>query len=229
MVLVRGEAPLEPLVFAKQYLLLLPPALVFVSAVAIVFECTPLLRTKFGDVLYFILWVSMMGSVAVAMEKGVGADVAQYFDVSGFGMMLQQMKALYHSNSMSIGASGFDATKSVIVFNGLEGSGRWFLPRVVSTLWPMSLLFIARIFFHRFDPSRVRAMPNEKSRRSWIGRLNMLSKPLARLFVRLGQLVVALPGIPALVRAMLTDALTTIAAFPLAVVAMIGIAIAVAM
>src|SRR5215218_6586563 len=63
MVIVRGEAPLEPLLFAKQYLLLAPPAITFVSAIAIAFECTPLLRTKFGDVFYFFLWVALLGAV----------------------------------------------------------------------------------------------------------------------------------------------------------------------
>src|SRR5205085_8022369 len=64
MVLVRGEAPLEPLVFMGQYLLLVPPAIVFVAALAIFFECTPFLRTKFGDVAYFFIWVSSLGAVA---------------------------------------------------------------------------------------------------------------------------------------------------------------------
>jgi hypothetical protein len=223
MVLVRGEAPLEPLVFAKQYLLLLPPALVFVSAIAILFECTPVLRTKFGDVLYFFLWVGLMGSVAVSMEKGVGAHLAAYFDISGFGMMLQQIKALYHSNSMSIGASDFDPKNGIAVFGGLQGGGEWLLPRIVSTLWPMALLLVARVFFHRFDPARVRAVPNEKARRSWVGRLNMMAKPFARVFVRAGQAALALPGLPLIFRSMITDALATIAAFPLTVVAMVVI------
>jgi len=225
MVLVRGEAPLEPLVFAKQYLLLLPPALVFVSATSIVFECTPLLRTKFGDILYFFLYISLMTAVGVLSEKGVGGGLPAYFDISGFGLMLQQLKALYHTNSLSIGASSFDASKGLIEFHGLRGSGPWLLPRIVSTLWPMSLLLIGRLFFHRFDPARVRALPNEKARRSWIGRLNMLSKPLARLFVRAGQLVASVPGTPALVRSMMTDALATIGAFPLAAVAVIVVGI----
>ena len=90
----------------------------------------------------------------------------------------------------------------------------------------MSLLLVARVFFHRFDPARVRAVPNEKARRSWIGRLNMLTKPLARLFVKLGSLVSEMPGIPTLIRAMMTDALATIAAFPLLLLAMIGVGIA---
>ena len=45
MVVVRGEAPLEPLVFAWQYFVLLPPTITNVSAIAIAFEATPLLRS----------------------------------------------------------------------------------------------------------------------------------------------------------------------------------------
>jgi len=225
MVLVRGEAPLEPLVFAGQYLLLLPPSIVFVSAVAILFECTPLLRSKFGDVLYFFLWIGTMGIVVSMLENGMGASWAMYFDVSGMGLLMVQMKTIYHTTSLAIGASSFDATKPLIHFPGVVATWQWVLPRIVATIWPLSLLAVARLFFHRFDPARVRATPNEKSRRSWIGRLNFVSKPVARLFVRLGRIVAELPGIPALVRAMITDALATIAAFPLAAVAIVVFAL----
>jgi hypothetical protein len=225
MVLVRGEAPLEPLVFARQYLLLLPPAIVAVSALAILFECTPLLRSKFGDVVYFFLWMGLMGTVATMTEKNIGGGWPAYFDVSGLGFMLQQLKTHYHTNSLSIGASEFDPTKAPLIFPGLQWGWQWVMPRIVSTLWPMSLLAVARLFFHRFDPARVRSMPNEKARTSWLGRFNALSKPIARLFVRLGNAVAALPGVPLLVRTAMTDALATIAQFPLATIAMIGFAL----
>lgn len=225
MVLVRGEAPLEPLVFATQHLLLLPPAIVSVSALAILFECTPLLRTKFGDVFYFFLWVSLMGVVA-SQTEGKAGGWAAYFDVSGMGFTMQQLKTLYHTNELSIGASTFDAKKAPVVFDGLQWGWQWLLPRIVSTLWPLSLLAIARIFFHRFDPARIRVTANDKSRTSWLGRLNFVSKPLARFFVRLGQSVVSLPGVPLLIRTAMTDALATIAAFPLIVIAIAGFAIA---
>jgi len=65
-----------------------------------------------------------------------------------------------------------------------------------------------------------------KSHRSWIGRLNFVAKPLARLLVRIGEPIVALSGNSSLIRSAMTDALTTIAAFPLAAVAIVGIAIA---
>lgn len=226
MVLVRGEAPLEPLVFARQYLLLLPPAIVAVSALAILFECTPLLRSKFGDVVYFFLWGGLMGMVAILSEKGNVDGWPAYFDVSGLGFVMQQLTTQYQTNSLSIGASPFDATKAPLIFPGLQWGWQWVMPRLVSTLWPISLLLIARVFFHRFDPSRVRSMPNEKARASWIGRLNFLSKPIARLFVRIGSAVVSLPGVPLLVRAAMTDALATIAQFPLASIAMIAFSLA---
>ena len=38
MLALRAEAPLEPLVFVRQYLLLTPAALTFVSAIAVLFE-----------------------------------------------------------------------------------------------------------------------------------------------------------------------------------------------
>jgi hypothetical protein len=225
MVLVRGEAPLEPLVFIKQYLLLVPPSIVFVSAIAIVFECTPLLRTKFGDVLYFFLWLGMMGAAIGFVEKGLGKGWAPYFDVSGLGFLLYQMKTHYNTNSLSIGAATFDATKAALVFPGLRADAYSLFTRIVTTIWPVALLGIARIFFHRFDPARIRAT-GERARRSWIGRFNAMAKPPARLFVRLASLFIPMRGRPSLVRSAATDALTTIAAFPLLIVAAIAFGIA---
>ncbi|HEV7765425.1 MAG TPA: hypothetical protein VGQ76_10515 [Thermoanaerobaculia bacterium] len=225
MVLVRGEAPLEPLVFARQYLLLLPPTIFAVSAFAIVFECTPVLRSKFGDVLYFFLWLGLMGVVASQTEKGTVGWPA-YFDISGLAFMTEQLKTTYQTDTLSIGATDFDAKKAPLIFNGLQFGAQWMLPRVVSTLWPMVLLILARVFFHRFDPARVRSMPNEKSRTSWLGRFNLITKPVARLFVLIGNAITSLPGLPLIVRTAMTDAATTIAAFPLVSVAIAGFAIA---
>lgn len=217
MVVVRGEAPLEPWIFAKQYLMLAPPAIAFVSAIAILFESTPLLRSKLGDVLYFFLWIGLLGSVASMLEQGVGTSWAPFFDFSGFGVLLAQMRTYYGTNSLSIGSTTFDAAKGVFDFQGLHVTWYWVATRLTATLAPLALIGVARVFFHRFDPARVRAVPNEKTRRSWIGRLNLLSKPVARLLVRV---LSPFAGRPAV-----TDALATIAAFPLVAVAMIFFAI----
>jgi hypothetical protein len=81
------------------------------------------------------------------------------------------------------------------------------------------------MFFHRFDPARLRSAAS-KARRGWIGRLNAMAKPLARPLVWLGQSVASVSSKPSLIRSAITDALTTVAAFPLAAVGVIGIAIA---
>lgn len=226
MVLVRGEAPLEPLIFVKQYLLLLPPAIFFVSACSILFECTPLLRTKFGDVLYFFLWVGTLGMVASMMEKGIGPSWIVYFDYSGMGLVFQQMKLYYGTESLSIGASPWDHAKGTIDFGGLHAGMQWVGQRAIASLWPVLLLVPARLFFHRFDPARVRAAANEKARRSWLGRLNLIAKPFARIFTAAGQRAGALAAGAPFLRASITDAVTTVAAFPLVAIGAIGLAIA---
>lgn len=220
MQIVRGEAPLEPFVFIKQYLLLVPPSIVMVSALAITFECTPLLRGKFGDVLYFFIWVGSQGVVTYQLETGKGMW-AQYFDTSGLGMVLIQLKTYYHSTSMSIGQSNFDAKLAPIVFDGLRATPAVVAARIAATLWPLALLLIARLFFHRFDPARVRAAA-AAARRSWLGRFNAMAKPFARVLTSM----LSFGGSGSLIGAARADAVTTIAAMPLSIVAIVGLAIA---
>jgi hypothetical protein len=84
----------------------------------------------------------------------------------------------------------------------------------VSTITPIPLLLVARAFFHRFDPARIRAA-GAKGTRGWMRSVNALAKPLAR----------PLAAIP--VRgAALTDAMMTFAITPFAGIALIGISIA---
>jgi hypothetical protein len=224
MVLVRGEAPLEPWVFASQYLLLAPPAIVFVSAIALVFECTPLLRTKFGDVMYFFVWLGLLGSMAALMQN-TAITWPLYFDISGLGIIQQQLKLYHGTNSLTIGSTTFDAAKGTADFAGLRLSAYWISTRLAAVSWPVVLLVFARVFFHRFDPARLRAT-GERAKTSWIGRFNAMAKPFARLFVHVASKLVPVTGRPSLLRSAATDALTTIAAFPLTIVAMIGFAIA---
>lgn len=228
MVPLRGEAALEPFVFAKQYLLLLPPAIAFVSAIAILFEATPVLRTKFGDVLYFFVWLGSLGVVASMMDGGKGPQWALLFDTSGMGFIMQQIQSTHQTNALSIGATTFDKAAGVAVFEGLSFAPRWIAFRVGATLWPLVLLVAARLFFHRFDPARVRAVGNERARRSWLGRLNLLAKPLARVVVRLGNAIAVATSRLPIVPAVVTDASGTFAAFPLAAAGALAFAIAAA-
>jgi hypothetical protein len=225
MVLVRGEAPLQPAVFLWQYAVILTPAIVFVSAVAILFECTPLLRTRGGDVFYFFLWLSLMGAVASTIENSTSASWLAYFDISGIGLVLQEMRQRYDTESLSIGASTFDPSKTVVVFEGIRFTGTQLALRLAASAWPLVLLIPARFFFHRFDPARLKAI-RRRGERSWLATFNRAAAPLARPFRSIGSVVAAVPRLPAVVRASVIDAFATFSAFPLAVAAMIGFSVA---
>ncbi|MBV8519521.1 MAG: hypothetical protein JO197_19175 [Acidobacteria bacterium] len=221
MLIVRGEAPLQPLVFITQYLLLVPPVIVFVSALAILFECTPGLRGKFGDVVYFFLWAGSAGAAASLIDRPNPPVWPRYIDFTGLGFSMHQLGDTLHTQSVSIGASSFDASKPTIVFPGLHFEWAWAGPRIVSTLAPILLLVVARLFFHRFDPARLRAAA-AATKRTWIGRFNAMAKPLARFVLAL----IPRGGSGSLLDAARADAVTTVAAFPLAIVGVFGLAIA---
>ena len=212
MLLVRAEAPLQPLIFMKQYAILAPSTIVLVSVVAILFESIPFLSGRLGDVLYFILYAVSLAFVVNMMMHGGG--LARYFDFSGFGYLFEQMRRSYHTDSLSIGMTSFDATKPVITINGFDlARGAW-ATRLISTISPLPLLVLARVFFHRFDPAHLRAA-GTKSKRGWMGQFNALAKPFVRPFA-------ALP-----VRgAVLKDAMMTFAATPFTGIALVGITIA---
>jgi hypothetical protein len=213
MLVVRGEAPLEPWTFFQQYLYTIPPSIVFVSALAILFESIPWLSGKFGDVVYFFVWVASLGVVASMIEKGADPGIVGYFDFSGFGYLMDQMHNAFHTNALSIGSSSFDASKPVIVFPGLTMPAVWAVRRIAAMFLPLPLLAIALLFFHRFDPVRVRKSA-EKGRRNWLGRINLLFKPLARVLFSLGARAASRPT---LVRSALAETMIAVASNPISV------------
>ena len=221
MLAVRGEARLEPFVFIEQYLLLTPPAIVFVSAVAVLFESIPWLAGKFGDVVYFFFWSTVLGLV-VANETTHGAiNWARCFDFTGFGFMIDQMQRTLHTESVSIGASSFDPAKPTIVFNGLTLTREWIVPRTISLLAPLLLLPLAGLCFHRFDPVRTKRISG-KGRRNWLGKIQNLFKPFSRRAVSL----LMFPGRSgSFLGAIWTDAALTLTLYPLVFVAFVAITI----
>ncbi|HEX9459324.1 MAG TPA: hypothetical protein VGA84_09280 [Thermoanaerobaculia bacterium] len=213
MLLVRGEAPLEPLIFIKQYAIITPSTIVLVSVAAIVFESIPFLSGRFGDVAYFILYCVSLAFVVNLMMHG-GSGLACYFDFSGFGYLMEQVHRNFHTDSMSIGMTPFDASKRILVIDGFNlGGGAW-ATRLASTVSPLPLLLLAQLFFHRFDPARLRAS-GARGKRGWMRNFNALAKPFVRPLA-------ALP----LRGAALNDARMTFASTPFAFFALLGITIA---
>jgi hypothetical protein len=213
MLVVRGEAPLRPLIFMKQYAIMVPSTIVFISVAAIVFESIPFLSGRFGDVAYFFVYSASLGIIVSMMVRG-GGGMARYFDFSGFGYLMEQAQRNFHTTSLSIGSSPFNPAKAPVVIEGFNMSGGAWGTRIVSTLAPIPLLGLALLFFHRFDPARLRAA-GSKGKRGWMRNVNAIARPFVR----------PLAAIPVRGAAM-TDALMTFAATPFAGLALLGITIA---
>ncbi|MBV8543892.1 MAG: hypothetical protein JO088_04015, partial [Acidobacteria bacterium] len=165
------------------------------------------------DVFYFFVYAASLGIIVSMMERG-GTGLGRYLDFSAFGYLMEQTQKTFHTQAMSIGASDFNPAKAPITIAGLNLAGDAWATRLVSTITPIPMLLLARVFFHRFDPACIRAA-GAKGRRGWMRSFNALAKPFARVFA-------AIP----VRRAALTDAMITFAITPFAGIALIGITIA---
>lgn len=158
MVFVRGEGRFEPFVFIGQYLLVCTPVVMGVASFAILFEVTPVLRTRAGDVGFFFFWLTLLGVSA-------SAEIA-WLDLSGLSWQLEYVKATMGTEEMGIGATTFDTSLPAIEFNGVPFTLDAVLSRSKSIVLPVVLLVPSVLLFHRFDPARVKARATKRSERS---------------------------------------------------------------
>ncbi len=215
---VRGEAPLDLGAYFSHYLMMLPPPIVFVSSVALLFESIPRLAGKLGDVLYFFLW-GLILSLPVGLGSLPGGNPAMYFDFTGMALVEQGLLSQPGAESVSIGVSPFDPDLGVRVWDGIEMQRSWIVSRIVSVLASLPLLALAALAFHRFDPTRSRSLQTP-SGKGWLRRLDLLTRPVGR---RVGSVFLAgSRRTHGLSRAVLSDAALTLQNNPLGGVALLA-------
>lgn len=218
MLLVRNEAPLEPWVFVKQYLLIVPPALVLVAVLAIVFESVPFLSGRFGDVAYFVLYLVGLALPALMPE---GSAFARYLDFGGLVFTSEQMRPL---TQLMINVR-FDPLKPLFVVPGFILNAEWAVARLVSLVAPLLLLVVAVRAFHRFDPAHVRNVEG-RIRGGHLTRINRALKPLLCALAAFAPPAGRTSMQPALLRAAAADARITFASCPLLLAGVLALAIA---
>ena len=207
MVWVRGEGSLDVWRFASQYLLLCTPAVVGVSSLALLFEVTPVLRTRAGDVGFFFLWMTILGMSA---SSSVHDLPVYWLDLSGFAWMLEHMQRELGTTSFGIGATNFDVTLPPVHFDGIPLTVSAMASRLSSTLIPLALLLPVIALFHRFDPARIRAGgPRREGRRVRLAFLSSLVE------------WIPVPGSGGLAGAALRDARITILERPWTILAIL--------
>jgi hypothetical protein len=147
------------------------PVLAVAAALAVLFECTPFLRSSRGNVLIVFLWLFSLGAViggSMDAETGLGL-IRPGADLYSFSRPLasiqQQVLAADPEASVSSGLvmAGADI-ESTFVWEGFV----WKMGIVLERLWwlgvALLLALAAAVPFDRFDPAR-RYLKPERSRR----------------------------------------------------------------
>ncbi len=225
MFLIRGEGSLEPIVFLTTYAWTIVPGIAFASAMAIAFESLPLLSGRFGDVLYFFLWAGLLGMPIGLFENGIRMKWLGALDIMGLVVLIGQIQDQFHTTTMSIGSSSFNVlNQSPVLYPGLQWGWEMIAMRFASLAVPAGLILLARAWFHRFNPARIKVSVRH-SRRNLIGRINTLLKPVTRILAPLASLRIYGLGAASLPNAVLADVFATLLLSPLTVVAIIVFAV----
>ena len=115
MHLLRGEGPLEPGTYLLTYALALGPTILVVAALALCFECVPLLSGRLGDVAYFFVWAVFLAMGAMSEGGGPG----RLLDVMGLGFILAQVHSVVASQQMAIGMTPFVTPFANVIMSGV--------------------------------------------------------------------------------------------------------------
>ncbi len=138
------------------YLWLTLPALAFVAAVAVLFECVPGLRGGAGNVVYFFAWGSGL-SVSALAAQGVGA-----FDFVGVGAVLPSMERACAAAFADFLPGQGDVTLGVTVrddggwslttftWPGIDWTWAVFAARLVWLAAALGVVALSTLLFDRF-------------------------------------------------------------------------------
>jgi len=149
----RGEAAgVDAWKLVAPFLILTLPALAFLAALAVLFECVPVLRGGFGNVFYFFFWTALLGA---GIQTHIG-----YLDLMGIGFI--QQSVLERAQQLPGYKGGFSfqigphegRTFQTFVWDGFHWTAAAVMPRMVWFLFAFLTLLLAAAFFDRFDESR---------------------------------------------------------------------------
>lgn len=218
---VRGVPPIEPFVFARTYLLMLLPTLVLAASVAVAADSFAPLMGKGGDLLYFGLWLGQFGvlpSQLSRVENIQSASFVSMFDVSGMLVMISRLIEMFNTRGVSIGGGVPDRALPQILLNDFW---TWEIAslRLATALLAMLPLLLAVVWFHRYSPDKVRAVPRGEGKGLWAW-LNRLASPASRLIRPAFGMAQRLPGIAG---QCLADAALALSANPLLFAALLAL------
>ncbi|MES2016253.1 MAG: hypothetical protein V4484_07125 [Pseudomonadota bacterium] len=219
---VRGDGPIEPLVYLQNYVLMLLPMMLFTASCAALFDNWAPLMGKGGDVLFFFVWCLQLGLVMPVVDgRPVGGPIPaiELLDFNGMGASMLVVTEALHSKNVSLGGGDFKASVAPVLMSPTLWSVQLTTLRAMTGLIALLPLLLSFLVFHRFSPDKVKLSSSGK-RRSPLVFVNRMLRPASRLVTPLFTLAARLPGLPGQV---VGDIALTLVSGPSAVLALIGL------
>lgn len=155
---IRGESyVIELLDYIVPYLVIAFPALIFISALAILFQTVPILKGVPGNIVFFFFFaVSLLERLWYIEFKEVTIIVGDLFANS---IAIQGMKTIAYleiPNYTGRASQGFIFQQNptqTFVFDGVEWSLGIILGRLIWVLGAIIIIYLAAFLFKGFDPA----------------------------------------------------------------------------
>ncbi len=220
--LIRGVGPIQPLVYAETYALILLPIICFSVSCAVLFDSVAPLMGKMGDVIYFFVWVAQLSVMsAIGNHDKTTVGYLYTIDFTGLLVTVQLIYAQFHSMDVAIGYATFDQALPALTMRSDLWSWSMVPLRLVSCAIASLILLPAFVLFHRYRTDRVK-VSHTNSRRSPVEILNQLARPLGGLVQPMFKAASRNKGIAGRV---LADVALTLSTSPIAIPILIALAV----
>lgn len=170
-----GHGPFEPLGIVKPWLLLVPPSLLFTSAMALLFDVTPGLRGRGGYVGWFFAWTFLFVAIPGKLAGVLDEDRAQLknpvFDPAGIVMVESAIEGAVGAKpkAVNLGIIIYNEKLERVEFPGVPVSGALVAMRAAQFGWSAAALGLATLVFP-FGAARTARASRHRNRKQEPGR-----------------------------------------------------------
>jgi hypothetical protein len=147
------------------------PCVGLVAAMAVLFESIHWLRGGFGNVVYFFIFLVVVGgSTTIAALSKPGTAINPYTDITGYNLIgesiIRAAKAVYpeSSNMFSFMGGVSLSNPHYFTWNGMTWTADILLSRLVIMIAAVGVAIASALFFDRFNPSRLLLIKRKKIR-----------------------------------------------------------------
>jgi len=138
------------------FLLIVLPLLALVAALAVLFEAVPFLQGGFGNIVYFVMFITAVPVIMINFEN----SKLIAFEPTGIGLLESTMgkavRAIYPDYSMGFSLGPSEGIVNTFVWNGVPWTSDLIVARLSFFVLAVGLTLLAALFFDRFDPSWAR-------------------------------------------------------------------------